>query len=69
MKTVLTALLFALLWLPFAPSILAAVDSDCAALADHNADQCLRLNHVQVLGSHNSYKRYPAEELITLLNN
>ena len=69
MKTVLTALLFALLWLPFAPSILAADDSDCAALTDHDADQCLRLNHVQVLGSHNSYKRYPAEELITLLNN
>lgn len=31
-------------------------------------DDCLRLNQVQVLGSHNSYKRWPAQELIDLLD-
>jgi len=31
-------------------------------------DHCLRLNQVQVLGSHNSYKRWPHQALIDLLD-
>lgn len=47
----------------------AIADADaCAILSADNADQCLRLNQIQVLGSHNSYKRYPAPELVALLD-
>lgn len=43
-------------------------DTDCRTLTASNADDCLRLNQVQVLGTHNSYKRWPLPELITLLD-
>lgn len=43
-------------------------DTDCSTLTASNADNCLRLNQVQVLGTHNSYKRWPLPELITLLD-
>ena len=33
-----------------------------------NADQCIRLNHIQVLGTHNSYKLKPAQALIDQLD-
>lgn len=68
MKFTVPALLAGALLLPFAPVTLAADAADCAALSSANAERCLRLNHVQVLGSHNSYKRFPADELISLLN-
>lgn len=35
---------------------------------DLNSPNCLRLNQIQVLGSHNSYKRWPAQSLIDLLD-
>lgn len=43
-------------------------DAACEQLSDDNAQQCLRLNHMQVLGTHNSYKRWPLAELVTLLD-
>ncbi|MDZ7717190.1 MAG: phosphatidylinositol-specific phospholipase C1-like protein [Balneolaceae bacterium] len=42
---------------------------NCDIITADNADQCIRLNHVQVLGTHNSYKRLPHPDLITALNN
>lgn len=45
-----------------------AAGPDCTGITAGNADSCLRLNHVQVLGSHNSYKRYPYEGLVSLLD-
>jgi hypothetical protein len=45
-----------------------AQDADCDQLTSHNADHCLRLNQVQVLGTHNSYKRWPAQSLIDFLD-
>lgn len=41
---------------------------DCESITAGNADNCLRLNHIQVLGTHNSYKLLPHPALITLLN-
>lgn len=69
MKITVAALIVGTLLLPLPPVTLGADQNDCAALVPANADQCLRLNHVQVLGSHNSYKRFPAPALVTLLNN
>jgi hypothetical protein len=40
----------------------------CEPLSPDNAQQCLRLNQLQVLGTHNSYKRWPLADLITLLD-
>lgn len=68
MKSVIKNLLAVSLLLAVPPLAMAADGSDCSALTAQNSDQCLRLNHVQVLGSHNSYKRLPADELITLLD-
>lgn len=68
MRFSITALLAGALLLPFSPASVAADAGDCSVLSSDNVDRCLRLNHVQVLGSHNSYKRFPADELITLLN-
>lgn len=68
MKPVLPALLAGVLLSALTPAAIAAADNDCSALDAGNAEHCLRLNHVQVLGTHNSYKRYPAEDLISLLN-
>ncbi|NBC03435.1 MAG: hypothetical protein GVY20_06985 [Bacteroidetes bacterium] len=41
---------------------------NCDTINENNANQCLRLNHVQVLGTHNSYKLLPHPDLITALN-
>lgn len=68
MRFTIPALLAGALLLPLPGVTLAADANDCSVLSPANADRCLRLNHVQVLGSHNSYKRYPADDLITLLN-
>lgn len=39
----------------------------CAAITADNSDQCLRLNEIQVLGTHNSYKRAPNQRLLGML--
>lgn len=41
---------------------------DCETITAENTDQCLRLNHIQVLGTHNSYKLKPAQALIDQLD-
>ncbi|HDZ09773.1 phosphatidylinositol-specific phospholipase C1-like protein [Pseudohongiella sp.] len=68
MKLTLPALLAGAMLLPFVSVTLDADADHCAALSASNAEQCLRLNHVQVLGTHNSYKRFPAPALVSLLN-
>ena len=40
----------------------------CQVLSAQNADQCIRLNQIQVLGTHNSYKMTPASALVDALN-
>ncbi|ALO45071.1 phosphatidylinositol-specific phospholipase C1-like protein [Pseudohongiella spirulinae] len=62
-STLTPLLIFALLaW----PKTHVSAQTGCA---DSNLPgDCLRLNQVQVLGSHNSYKRWPAEALIEELN-
>lgn len=47
---------------------LTSASVDCQTITAENADQCLRLNHIQVLGTHNSYKLKPAQALIDTLN-
>ncbi|WP_234800732.1 phosphatidylinositol-specific phospholipase C1-like protein [Luteitalea pratensis] len=39
----------------------------CAAVTAANADDCLRLNHLQVLGTHNSYHLAPAAPILAAL--
>lgn len=39
----------------------------CAPLTAATADQCLRLNHLQVLGTHNSYHLEPPAEVLAAL--
>ena len=41
---------------------------NCETINADNADQCLRLNHIQVIGTHNSYKLFPHPELVSSLN-
>lgn len=40
----------------------------CQQLTAENADQCIRLNQIQVLGTHNSYKLSPVPALIETLD-
>lgn len=42
--------------------------TDCTVINQSNSDKCLRLNHIQVLGTHNSYKLLPHPNLVSLLN-
>ena len=42
--------------------------TDCSEITADNSDDCLRLNHIQVIGTHNSYKLKPHPELVNLLN-
>jgi len=63
LSIVSVSLLFS--WL--SPSYVQA-DTACEQLSDNNAQQCLRLNQLQVLGTHNSYKRWPLIDLIALLD-
>lgn len=39
----------------------------CARLTEGNADDCLRLNHLQVLGTHNSYHLAPVPAVLARL--
>lgn len=41
---------------------------DCSEITAENSDGCLRINHIQVLGTHNSYKLKPHPELVSQLN-
>lgn len=41
---------------------------NCDEITAENSDDCLRLNHIQVLGTHNSYKLRPHPELVSQLN-
>lgn len=66
LATLLLACLGAVLFFSVWPA--SAQDADCDQLTSNNADHCLRLNQVQVLGTHNSYKRWPAQSLIDFLN-
>lgn len=43
-------------------------EDPCGTLNAGNADQCLRINHVQVLGTHNSYHRQPTSALRAALD-
>lgn len=46
----------------------AAGNPNCETITAPNADQCLRLNHIQLLGTHNSYKLKPAQALVDTLD-
>lgn len=41
---------------------------ECKELTKANADHCLRLNEIQVLGTHNSYHLAPTKETVQLFN-
>ena len=41
---------------------------DCTTITAKNSDECLRINHIQVLGTHNSYKMKPNEQLVSSIN-
>lgn len=43
-------------------------DGGCETLHAGNADECLRINHVQVLGTHNSYHTQPTSALRAALD-
>jgi len=49
---------------PAAPT---AAAPSCAAVTKANVDDCLRLNHLQVLGTHNSYHVAPAAPILAWL--
>ncbi|SMO61828.1 phosphatidylinositol-specific phospholipase C1-like protein [Gracilimonas mengyeensis] len=44
------------------------IEPNCENIKADNADQCLRLNQIQVLGTHNSYKLKPSDSLIQKIN-
>jgi hypothetical protein len=46
----------------------AAPADGCASLDEGNVDRCLRLNHLQFLGTHNSYHVEPTRELYAALD-
>lgn len=41
---------------------------DCETITPENHEDCIRLNHIQVLGTHNSYKLEAVDELVEELN-
>ncbi|MDR8391729.1 phosphatidylinositol-specific phospholipase C1-like protein [Aliifodinibius sp. S!AR15-10] len=50
------------------PGQRAAADVNCDTITGENADDCIRLNQIQVLGTHNSYKLAPNPTLVNLLD-
>lgn len=44
-----------------------SASEDCAEVTAENADTCLRLNQLQVLGTHNSYHIQPHDDLVEAL--
>lgn len=73
-STLLVPLLFSLVQVfhstpgpaPFSPVI--EHSENCEVISADNADSCLRLNHIQLLGSHNSYHVKPSARLVNLLD-
>jgi hypothetical protein len=57
----------ALLALTPPPFDAAPVAASCAAVSAATADECLRLNHLQVLGTHNSYHLAPEPPVLAAL--
>jgi len=57
-----------------AASLAACSDSNpaqadlCQIISAQNSDSCIRLNQIQVLGTHNSYKLTPVSALVDMLN-
>jgi hypothetical protein len=45
-----------------------ADSADCEPITEETADDCIRLNHIQIFGTHNSYKLYPHPDLVERLN-
>ena len=41
--------------------------ADCSVISAENTDACVRMNEIQVLGTHNSYHLSPAPQLMALL--
>lgn len=54
---------------PPSPHQASIPDTVCAVVTAANADTCLRLNHLQVLGTHNSYHRAPEPPVLAALGN
>lgn len=44
-----------------------AAVADCRAITSENIDDCVRLNEIQLLGTHNSYHIAPAAEMVPVL--
>ncbi|MCW8194630.1 hypothetical protein F6455_07505 [Proteobacteria bacterium 005FR1] len=49
-------------------SLTARSGPDCETITRENSDQCIRLNQIQVLGTHNSYKLAPSQELVAFFD-
>jgi hypothetical protein len=43
------------------------VTADCSAITRATSDDCVHLNHIQVLGTHNSYHIAPPVTLLTMM--
>jgi len=59
---------FFMLWLNIHTTSSDKTANDCEVITEENVDDCIRLNHIQVLGTHNSYKLAPTEKLAKLMN-
>lgn len=59
---------FFMLWLNIHTHSFEKAANDCDEITEENVDDCIRLNHIQVLGTHNSYKLAPTEKLAKLMN-
>jgi hypothetical protein len=59
---------FFMLWLNVHTTSSEKTVNDCDEITEENVDDCIRLNHIQVLGTHNSYKLAPTEKLAKLMN-
>lgn len=65
---VLCLLIVAGSWKAAAGSTDVSAAESCVPVTAENIEHCLRLNHIQVLGTHNSYKLYPVPELVSLID-
>ncbi|MCC5907460.1 MAG: phosphatidylinositol-specific phospholipase C1-like protein [Balneolaceae bacterium] len=59
---------FFILWLNVHTTSSEKTANDCDEITEENVDDCIRLNQIQVLGTHNSYKLAPTEKLAKLMN-
>src|SRR5690625_838571 len=73
-SSLLVPLLFSLIQLLSLPSgpdqrlPIKANSENCEEIRADNADDCLRINHIQLLGTHNSYHVKPPARLVSLLD-